>query len=207
MYGKHLKELIKRGVAMKILFYKVPSYIHRVKYKKAVENLYKTVISDDKFENQTILKTIANVAFGLLEKSYNRKTVSRIFDNLKEALQHQKKYDGRIYAMNEEEYEEYFRWRELEEDWTIEVDENNKPFFRHVNGGACFTDFDYNVEDGKTYYCENDSFNQKIEKKRETAKYYIVSVSDQRQLMNGFRYIKSYCYKIITFICMMHMRS
>ena len=27
-----------------------------------------------------------------------------------------------------EEYEEYFRWRELEEDWTIEVDENNKPF-------------------------------------------------------------------------------
>ena len=30
--------------------------------------------------------------------------------------------------MNEEEYEEYFRWRELEEDWTIEVDENNKLF-------------------------------------------------------------------------------
>jgi hypothetical protein len=45
------------------------------------------------------------------------------------------------------------------------------PFVRHVNGGACFTDFDYNVEDGKTYYCENDSFNQKIEKKSETAKY------------------------------------
>jgi hypothetical protein len=36
------------------------------------------------------LKTIANVAFGLLEKSYNRKMVSRIFDNLKEALRHQK---------------------------------------------------------------------------------------------------------------------
>ena len=59
-----------------------------------------------------------------------------------------------------------------------------------MNGGACFTDFDYNVEDGKTYYCENDSFNQKIEKKSETAKYYIVSVSDQRQLMNGFRFVK-----------------
>ena len=55
VYGKHLKELIKRRVAMKILFYKVPSYIDRVKYKKAVEDLYKTVISDDKFENQTIL--------------------------------------------------------------------------------------------------------------------------------------------------------
>ena len=72
--------------------------------------------------------------------------------------------------MNEEEYEEYFRWRELEEDWTIEVD-GNTPFFRHVNGGACYTDFDSKVEDGKTYYGENDSFNQKIEKKSETAKY------------------------------------
>ena len=41
---------------------------------------------------------------------------------IKEALQQQEKYDGRIYAMNEEEYEEYFRWRELEEDWTIEAD-------------------------------------------------------------------------------------
>ena len=92
VYGKHLKELIKRGVAMKILFYN--SYIHRVKYKKAVEDLYKTVISDDKFENQKNLKTIANVAFGLLEKSYNRKTVRRIFDNLKEALQHQKNVMG-----------------------------------------------------------------------------------------------------------------
>ena len=27
--------------------------------------------------------------------------------------------------MNEEEYEEYYIRRELEEDWTIEVDENN----------------------------------------------------------------------------------
>ena len=30
--------------------------------------------------------------------------------------------------MNEEKYEEYFRWRELEENWTIEVDENNNFF-------------------------------------------------------------------------------
>ena len=58
---------------MKKLFCKVPSYIHRVKYKKVVDIFYKTVISDDKFENQTVLKTIANVAFGLLEKSYKRK--------------------------------------------------------------------------------------------------------------------------------------
>ena len=81
------------------------------------------------------MKTIANVAFGLLEKSYNRKTVSRSFDNLKEALQHQKKYDGRIYVMNEEDYEEYYRWKKLEENWTIEVDENN--FFKKTCEWRC----------------------------------------------------------------------
>ena len=54
-----------------------------------------------------ILKTIANVALVLLEKSYNSKTVSRSFDNYREALQ-QKTYSGRIYVMNEEEYEEYY---------------------------------------------------------------------------------------------------
>ena len=31
--------------------------------------------------------------------------------------------------MNEEEYEEYYRWRELEEDWMTQVDENNICFF------------------------------------------------------------------------------
>ena len=78
-----------------------------MKYKKTVVFLNKTVISDVKFENQKILKTIANVALVLLEKSYNSKTVSRSFDNYREALQ-QKKYSGRIYVMNEEEYEEYY---------------------------------------------------------------------------------------------------
>jgi hypothetical protein len=46
-------------------------------------------------------------------------------------------------------------------------------FFGHVNGGACYTDFSCKVEDGKTYYCENDAFNQKIAKNSETAKYYL----------------------------------
>ena len=91
---------------MKKLFCKVPSYIHRVKYKKVVEDLYKTVISDYKFENQTVLKTIANVAFGLLEKSYKRKIGFLII--LRRQYSTGKKHDGRIYAMNKEEYEEYF---------------------------------------------------------------------------------------------------
>jgi len=58
----------------------------------------------------------------LLEKSYNRKTVSRMFDGIKEALYHQKRYGGTIYTVNEMKIEEYGVWRELGEDWTIETD-------------------------------------------------------------------------------------
>eukprot|EP00438_Fugacium_kawagutii_P025372 Skav203192 [mRNA] locus=scaffold3430:4676:8188:+ [translate_table: standard] len=112
IYGKHLKELIKRGVAMKIIVYKKPSFIHKVKFNKALEDLYKSKISDNENENNKIHKTIANIAFGLWEKSFNKKTVSRIFSNLKEALAHQKKYDGRIYVLDEVEIEKYQEWKE-----------------------------------------------------------------------------------------------
>ena len=69
VYGKHLKQLISKGVAVKILFYKKPSHIHKVKYKKTNEELYSANISEDKLENNKIKKTLANIAFGLLEKS------------------------------------------------------------------------------------------------------------------------------------------
>lgn len=65
-----------------------------------------------------------------LTESFNRKTVSRMFDGIKEALHHQKKYGGKIYTMNEmkmeEILEEYGVWRELGNDWTIETNENGK---------------------------------------------------------------------------------
>ena len=73
VYGKHLKELIKRGVAMKIIAFKKQSFSHKVKFNKALEELYSSKISDDETENNKIHKTIANIAFGLWEKSYNKK--------------------------------------------------------------------------------------------------------------------------------------
>ena len=59
-----------------MLFYKKPSHIHKVKYKKAIDDLYRANMSDDREEDNNIKKTLANIAFGLLEKSHNRKTVS-----------------------------------------------------------------------------------------------------------------------------------
>ena len=105
VYGLHLKKLMKRGVNMKILYYKVPSCVHKVKYGKAIEELYKAKMSGDEEENNKInkKKTIANVIFGLLEKGYNKKSVSRIFDNAKEALKHRDKHGGKTYILHDDE--------------------------------------------------------------------------------------------------------
>ena len=58
--------MISRGVVVKILFYKKPSHIHKVKYKKAIDDLYNANISDNKLEDNK-KKTLANIVFGLLE--------------------------------------------------------------------------------------------------------------------------------------------
>ena len=80
-------------MVVKILFYKKPSHIHKIKYKRAIDDLYRAKMSDDKVEDNKIKKTLANIAFGVLEKYVNRKTVSRMFDGIKEALHHQKKVE------------------------------------------------------------------------------------------------------------------
>ena len=75
-------------MVVKILFYKKPSHLHKVKYKRAIDDLYRANMSDTKEEDNKTKKTLANIAFGLLEKSFNRKTVSKMFDGIKEALHH-----------------------------------------------------------------------------------------------------------------------
>ena len=52
------------------------------------------------------------MALGLLDKSCNRKSVSRMFDGTKEALNHQKKHGGKICVMGEVEMEKFLEWRE-----------------------------------------------------------------------------------------------
>ena len=51
-------------------------------------------------------KTIANITFGLLEKGYNKLNRSKNFDSLKEAFYYQNKYGGKIYTLDDVEYEE-----------------------------------------------------------------------------------------------------
>ena len=193
VYGKYLKELVKRGVVMKILYYKTPSQVLKVKYKKAIGELFKSNISADEEQNNKIKKTIANITFGLMEKSYNRKSVSRIFDNVGHALHHQRTHGGRLYVLDDEEYECFNKWQLLNDDeWSIELSEDERPYFQHVNGSMTFPELgiDCKVEDGKTYYSERGEKYRETEKISNTAKYYVVCLTNQRKLMNGFRYIK-----------------
>ena len=97
-------------------------------------------MSDDKEEDNKIKKTLANIAFGLVAKSFNRKTVSKMFDGIKEALHHQKIYD----VMDEVEMEKYWEWRELDDNWTIGF-EDGRPHFQHKYGGISYSHFDYKL--------------------------------------------------------------
>ncbi len=70
MFGCVLLKVDSQHV--EILAFKKPSSIILVYYKKILQELYSQEISSSYDENTAIRKTIANISFGLLEKSCNR---------------------------------------------------------------------------------------------------------------------------------------
>ena len=100
IYGKFLRKMDLTNI--KIIYYKMPSYIHKVNYKSIVDELWETQLGDDEEDDKQIKKKIANINFGMLEKSNNTSQRSDIFNSLKEACYYQRKQGGRIYALEEE---------------------------------------------------------------------------------------------------------
>ena len=100
IYGKFLRKMDLTNI--KIIYYKIPSYIHKVNYKSIVDELWETQLGDDEEDDNQIKKKIANINFGMLEKSNNTSQRSDIFNSLKEACYYQRKQGGRIYALEEE---------------------------------------------------------------------------------------------------------
>ena len=137
-YGMFLKRLIKDGVKMKILYYKQPSYIHKVDYKQLVDDLYATDITDH--------KVVANYMFGMLEKSHNTAQQSSVFNSLREACYYQSIHGGKIYTVGENKVELF---EEMEDEQLIIRDVETK--------GTVF---------------------------------YVLNVSEKRELTNGFIYIQ-----------------
>ena len=100
IYGKFLRKMDLSNI--KIIYYKIPSFIHKVNYKSIVDELWETQLGDDEEDDKQIKKKIANINFGMLEKSNNTSQRSDIFNSLKEACYYQRKQGGRIYALEEE---------------------------------------------------------------------------------------------------------
>ena len=111
-----------------IIYYKQPSRVYKVDYRKITKGLWQTDISDKYPEDTKIKKLIANVNFGLLEKSTNNVSRSYAFDSLREALYYQQQVGGKINKVSSF-YDE-------------EVDNGNEDVGEHIE-----------KESDKKYYC------------------------------------------------------
>ena len=97
-YGRFINSFINDPeCSIEIIAYKEPSFIHTATYADIVSELYHdTKLSDSDEENNALKKIIANVQFGLLEKSYNKQSKSFGFDTIEECNHYRIKYGGRI---------------------------------------------------------------------------------------------------------------
>ena len=99
VYGKFLKEFINENKTHKIniLYYKQPSFIHKVEYTNIINELLQTTIDEhDEALDKLIKKLIANVNFGLLEKGGATAHQSILFTSIDAAVHYQTEYGGKI---------------------------------------------------------------------------------------------------------------
>ena len=95
------KQLNTTGI--NILYYKVPSFTHRVNYKELIGELWDKHISSDDHLDKLIKKLIANVNIGLLERTGSTDQKSVVFKNLTEACDFKATHGGKIHKLTEYE--------------------------------------------------------------------------------------------------------
>ena len=100
LYGIFLQQISLMNID--ILYFKEPSQIHKCNYTELTKELWNNKISDDDDEDKQIKKLIANVNYGLLEKGGSTDQKSIPFKDLKEAVDYQTEYGGRLYKLEEE---------------------------------------------------------------------------------------------------------
>jgi hypothetical protein len=122
LYGMFLNVFV---ADVEILAFKAPSFIKPIDTKAIIDNLWNTEISPDADEDKSIKKLIANVNFGLLEKSNNKVQKSKIYETLDEAKYHQEQYGGRISRLSK-----FVETVEIDEyDLTSTWDEDSKKYY------------------------------------------------------------------------------
>ena len=90
---------------IRILYYKQPSRTYKCNYKEIIDELWKHEISSNSDLDKTIKKLIANINFGLLEKGGSTSQKSMIFKHLREAVNYQTEYGGKIHKLTDVEVE------------------------------------------------------------------------------------------------------
>ena len=93
LYGKYLE-------GQEILAYKTPSFVKKVDYQEAIDELFKMSISQDADKDTHIKKLVANVNIGLLEKCFNKKSRGYLFQDLGECQHYQAKMGGSIHVLH-----------------------------------------------------------------------------------------------------------
>ena len=118
---------------VEVLAFKAPSFIKNLDTGKIIKTLWGSKISPNADEDKTIKKLIANVNFGLMEKSTNKVQCSKMYESLDVAKFHQQKYGGKISILTkyheefevnpldfgEEDVEETRTWKQDEKKYYI----------------------------------------------------------------------------------------
>ena len=92
-YGKFLKHYAD---VVEIIYYKTPSNVKKVDYKKLIDELWSVRFDEDEAKDKDIKKMIGNINFGLLEKQTNTVRKSIVFSQMIDAFYYQEKYGGDI---------------------------------------------------------------------------------------------------------------
>ena len=83
-------------------------------------------ISDNIHEDIEEKKFIMNKNLGLIEKKYNKKSITKIYHTMTEAQYYQIKYWGHIFKVSERKYEEDELTQEEKDDWIVKSNTLNK---------------------------------------------------------------------------------
>ena len=83
MYRKFLKHYAD---VVEIMYYKTPSNIKKVDYKKLIDELWSVKFDEDEAKDKDIKKMIGNINFGLLEKQTNTVRKSIVFSQMIDAF-------------------------------------------------------------------------------------------------------------------------
>lgn len=87
----------------RIIAQKRASRLTEIKSKEIIKSLYNEKISNDEYFDIEYKKQIFNIQSGLMEKTYNKRSFSFVFENYDEACYYQMKVGGEIYIIGDVE--------------------------------------------------------------------------------------------------------